>query len=247
MSEAEATGAATTGEEISTAADTTQELEATQPGTVPNEDQRKFTQEDVDRFVVARLKKAERQWEEKLDSVFDERLTAWREDNGITDDALSTLDQRPEHEKELRVIRGKATRLEKDLTAAREKADRMRSHLLDTAGRDAVVREALAQGSVDPESVFLHIAATKRLEVDEGTFKPVILDENGDLDAATQISDLVKQTLDARPNLAKPRGVPGSGSRPTVEQPRSPDVQQKLGTPGGLAAAIRSRFSELEQ
>jgi hypothetical protein len=247
MSEAEATGAATTGEEISTAADTTQAPVATQATAEPTEDQRTFTQEDVDRFVVARLKKAERQWEERLETAFDERLNAWRENNGITDEALSTLDQRPEHEKELSMARGTITRLEKESASSREKAERMRSHLLETSGRDAIVREALAQGSVDPESVFLHVAAAKRLAVDEETFRPIILDENGDIDAATQISDLVKQTLDARPNLAKPRGVPGSGSRPTVEQPRSPDVQQKLGTPGGLAAAIRSRFSELEQ
>ena len=207
--------------------------------------QRQFSQEDLDRHIQARLAKETRKFEERLQAATEQHLTQWREERGLTDDALEQMDQRPAVEREVSVYKGKLTSMEKKLAAAQDQAARMRSRLLDTAGRDAVVREALAAGSVDPESVFLHVMASGRLTVDQETFRPVILDEHGDPDPETKISDLVSQTLDARPNLAAPRGSSGSGSRPGTDAAK-PDPKVNLGTPGGLRAALRGSLKSVE-
>jgi len=233
-----------TGADTSTGAETTQA--ATTASETQTEDQKKFTQEDLDRHIQARLKKAERKFDERMDVAFDERLSQWRDENGVTEDALETLDKRPAYEREISTYKGKVTSLEKKLKAAEDKASVLGNHLLDTTGRDAVVREALAQGSVDPESVYLHVLAGKRLDVDHSTFKTVILDENGDPDPVTTITDLVTKTLEARPNLAKPRGAPGSGGRPKVGDAATATPKAKLGTAGGYADAVRERMSQID-
>lgn len=233
-----------TGEETSTAAVTTQDESATQATDVQTEGQR-FTQEDLNRHVKARLAKESRKFEERLDSVFDERLNQWRDENGITEEALETLDKRPAYEREISTYKGKVTSLEKKLKAAQDEAARVRSHLVGTAGRDAVVREALSQGSVDPESVFLHVSASGKLDVDQETFKPVIRDENGDPDPTTTIKDLVTKTLNARPNLAKPRGIPGAGSRPgNGDGAGAAKPKHAVGTPAWYRESIRARQAE---
>ena len=232
-------------EDIGTETEQSQ-VEATPAGDQQTEDQGRFTQEDLERKIGARLARQERQFEERLDSVFEERLAQWRDENGITDEALERLDQRPEVERQVSTIKGKLTSAEKKLAAATAEAGRMRAHLLDTTGRSAVMSAALEAGSVDPESVFLHVSASGRLTVDQDSFKPVILDANGDPGPDTTIKDLVQKTLDARPNLAKPRGTSGAGSRPgTAGAAPEPDAKA-LGTPGGLKAALRSKLRSVE-
>lgn len=201
---------------------------------------RTFTQDQVDQIV---RKRADRIAGKQASAAVSQALSAVAERFGVDVDELDDVAERfrasADDAQRAKSWETKAKRYETQLSEAQQRINAL------TSERDAdlkwrTVQEQASGLSNDPALLFDHLEARGRLAVADG--KVVVMADGTPSDQS--VSDLIKETLKAKPHLqAAAPGPGGGGSRP-ASGGGSSDEEIDLSTPEGRKrafAAIRAR------
>jgi hypothetical protein len=216
--------------------------EGTQPGAeTPNADgtqpaapaanaaERTFTQEQVNQMVAAKAKReAKRLVDEQLNSLFGELDV---DDADHLREKLSKLPP-PGEEGKLTRLERKLKRTEEALAAEKDGRKQDKAQHLRTMD-DALVSRLAGEMSSNP-SIFADVMQARLTDDHRG--------ENGALDHDKAKAFMI-DTLAKNPELAKPTGTPGAGSRPGTSGNNAPpkhDLETDEGAKAALVAALRA-------
>jgi len=190
------------------------------------ETEKKFTQTDMNALAAKESAKAEARGRRKageehtaaIDAARDIAIQEYRDEIGLTDEAIAGLPQQPEVERNLRAeksLHGKS--IKKVQTLESENAT-LRDALRGIVARDAVFKKA-AGVAADPNDVWLRLSP--RMGVSPDGINPVLRDSSGTViaDTAAEVAEAlpgeIEKILAASPHLAAPNGIAeGSGSAP---------------------------------
>lgn len=193
-----------------------------------------YTQEEVNRITSERAAREKAKLPQLVKEEAAKAINAWREENGLTDEALSKLHGADKATSDLLAAQREAARLKKENESLQSRFEKAHGLLVGDRTRAAVLAEA-ASVSVDPESVYLHVKDRLKVEDD---YTVTVLGDDGQPAHGSSIADLVGNLLKKKVHLAKPTGQQGSGSRPGGggQAPQGPDLK----TREGRNAALRS-------
>ena len=184
-------------EDFSAQADQT--AEAQEPAQTPA--QKTYTQADIDN-IVGKIKHAEKDKVGKLLAAERQRaIQEWREENGLTDEIISSVANKDTHQLELKKRENALKKLEEELSSAKQSESRIKELLHSHVAKNSVYEHAIANNSNDPDTVFLWLK--DQIEFDE-ELKPYM--RNGET-----IEDAVKGLLRKKPNLVKSSVEHGGG------------------------------------
>jgi hypothetical protein len=214
--------------------------EGTQPGGSPsnageqNGKVKTYTQEEVNRLIEDRLSRAKTSAEKRTEKAQQEAVARWRDEHGLTDEAIQRLQGEDKATSDLRRIAKEKADLEKRHADLENRFGLAHARLVNDVTRAAVIAEA-AKKSVDPESVYLHLKDRLKVEDD---YSVTILGPDGEPAHGSEISDIVQELLNQKPFLARPTGEDGAGSRRegNGRKPAGPDLK----TREGRTAALKS-------
>jgi len=194
-----------------------------------------YSQDEVNRTVKDRLARQTAKHEAAVSLARTDAVSAWREENGITDDTIQKLQGEDKTHADLKRIAKEKAEIEKRHGDLQGRFQLANSKLVDGLTRSAVLGEA-AKKSVDPESVYLHLRDRLKVEDD---YSVTILGEDGEPAHGSEIADIIDDLLIKKPFLAKPTGDSGGGARPNGSGGRAPQGPD-LKTREGRAAALKS-------
>ena len=143
-----------------------------------------------------------------LDAHAAAAVEAYRDENGLTDDALDKFAQMDKAALEVRTHKGKATKAEKALEALQSKYDTASKILRENLVSKAIIEAAAPLANKPSEIATL---LSHRIFVDEETWKVQVLDDNGD-PSGESIDDAVKGYLEQNDHHMRPVGGRGAGS-----------------------------------
>jgi predicted metal-dependent hydrolase len=197
---------------------------------------RVITQEDVNRTVSERLARQKETFEKKLAEAQQAAVDAWREERGLSDDALAKLGTVDEEKlalkRELAKARGDLTKL----SATHESA---RAKLLGLMVDETIMKVAAPKAANgDPEPILAMLRG--RMKVDESTWSAYVADEKGE-PSGMSVDDLVSELLARKPQLAAATGHYGSGSSP-ARKPGGRPAEQSADTPESRMAMLSKVF-----
>lgn len=197
----------------------------------------KFTQEHLDRAINERLSRQERAFEKKLAEAQQAAVDAFRDERGLSDDAIAKLSTGDEEKlgmkRELAKLKGLHTQNE-------SKAEKMRSVLMSKLVDEAVLKAAAPKAANgDPEPILAMLKQQGKIRVSEEDWTAYVADDKGEPSGRT-IEDLVDELLTRKPQLAAAAGNYGAGSRPSRNGTRS-DVES-ADTPSGRMSILQKAF-----
>jgi hypothetical protein len=223
-------------QQVVTSTDTANQAAPTDGASVTS-GSRVITQEDVNRMVSERLARQKETFEKRLAEERQSAVDAWREERGLSDDALSKLGTVDEEKltlkRELAKARGDLTKL----SATHESA---RAKLLGLMVDETIMKVAAPKAANgDPEPILAMLRG--RMRVDESTWSAYVADENGE-PCGMSVDDLVSDLLAKKPQLAAATGHYGSGSTP-ARKLGGRSVEQSADTAEGRMAILSKVFS----
>ena len=189
------------------------------------ETEKKFTQADMNALAAKESAKAESRGRRKageehtaaIDAARDLAIQEYREEIGLTDEAIAGLPQQPEVERNLRAEKSLHGKSIKKVQTLESENQTLRDALQEIVARDAVFKQA-AGVAADPNDVWLRLSS--RMSVSPDGINPVLRDSSGTViaDTAAEVAEAlpgeIEKILSASPHLAAPNGVEGSGSAP---------------------------------
>jgi hypothetical protein len=162
--------------------------ETTEPS-AGNQDEKKFTQSDLDRIIKDRMGRFEKKLKDQHDSAITQALENYRSENGIDDEILEKVKGYDEKDSESRKIRKEYQRLEKEKLSYEQKYNSLRKMHEDTVTRSAII-SAAASKAISPENVWKIIR--DEIKVDEDMKVYVMKDgERSDVDVNEFVSDFL--------------------------------------------------------
>jgi len=186
-----------------------------QPGDQDPGGEKTFSQSEVNQMMQERLARQKRSLTSELESTFEskfeEKLGMWREENGLTDDALQEFSSRDKASAELRKLKAQHTRASNEAGQWKEKYES-----LAKGRRHDLTTKALIEAASGVARSPAEIAAllSNRVMVDESDWTAYVVDENGEV-SGQSIGELVKDYVAKNDHHMPPTGGRGSGSRVT--------------------------------
>lgn len=198
-----------------------------------------LTQKDFDRAMKRRMDRLEKSFNKKLDEARSSAISEWREEMGITDEALKQFGEsrsvEAQAKSDIRKLKGDHTKLKNAYEALESRYGDANNKLRDWLIRKELLTEAAAV-LVDPEDAVDKLSHMFRY--DEDNHEVFVVDEKGEPSGQTA-KDLVRDLAERKKHLAKPIGEDGAGSRvspaPTTKTKQQiPSTEERLSVWKGL-------------
>jgi hypothetical protein len=215
--------------------------EGTQPGDAPNAGTGKsYSQADLDRLVGERLNREKSKTTKQVEQARAEAVQAWREENGLDDDALELWKKRDESQSAARAQKSQLTKAQNEAESWKKKHDNVFSKLDSTLRSEAILRAATGKSHA-PQDVVLHLLPRVKVLED---FSIAVVDDKGEpsgKDIETAVADLLEQ----KPYLALPtgnhNGVGSHGSETPIPASAGKELWR---TPAGRVAILKKSVGE---
>ena len=199
----------------------------TPASTGKGQDDRRFTQADIDRII---MKRAEREAQKLLEDALPNAITEWLAAKGLDEKMLDELPKKAEAQN--RAFQAKITKVENERDGYQKAYNDLLGAMKSEKIQNAIMSHAATKTS-DMEALL----ALARPAFD--------LDENGNIIArkkdgsVLEIAKYIEWLLNEHPSLALPTGVPGAGSRPSGEATMASGDYTKLKFDSPEARKIR--------
>lgn len=183
-------------------------------GTPSQESEKTYTQADVDKILESRLgrqkKSISKNYEQQIQSHAEQALAQWREEHGLSDEALEKFQTIDKSAHEIRTAKYEAAKATKALEAQVEMVSTLESALRRERVDKAILAAAASKANNPDEIVHL---LKSRVDVDpDNGYEPFVIDDKGESTGQT-ISELVVSYLENNPHHLKPVAGVGSGSK----------------------------------
>jgi len=186
------------------------------------------TRPDIKERLARQERKLRGEAEAAIARAREEAVSEFREEHGIDDDALTQWQQRDKAATENRTLKSQATRSANEAAQWKAKFEAAFGHLDQTLRADAIMREAVSQGSNDPEVVVALLRPSTKLIEQEGKYSVAVVDDRGEVTEGS-IREAVETLLAKKPHLvASTSRAEGAGSR--LSQHRTSDGANQFGT-----------------
>lgn len=186
-----------------------------QAGTLPegspsNATGKIFSQEEVNAHVAGRVAKMKRDLEKVLEQEKLAAISAWRDEQGITDDVVGELSKRDEKKAAEKKLQKEYQNIQKERDQFRVELDTLRKQVEDSAIKTAIISSASGK-AIDPN--IIHKIFLDRVKYDQESKSVVLLEEDG-TPSTKKLDAAISEYLDANKFLAAPSGsAAGAGSR----------------------------------
>lgn len=175
--------------------------------------------------IKDRLARQERKLRQEAETAVakarEEAIAEFREEHGLDDESLTQWQQRDRAASEMRALKAQATKATNEAAQWKAKYESAFSFLDSTLRTDAIMQEAVRQGSNDPELVAVVLQPATRLLEKDGKYSVAVVDEKGEATEGN-VTELVTTLLAKKPHLAAPSNrAAGAGSR--LSQHRTAD------------------------
>lgn len=190
--------------------------------TLTREEHTKLVNKAVQDRLARERKTADAKRQADLDAHAVQVLEAYRDENGLTDEALAKFAEMDKTALEVRTHKGKATKAEKNLEALQGKFDLVAGKLCEMLVSKAIIEAAAPLANKPSEIATL---LSPRIRVNEETWTAEVLDDDGN-PSGESIGDVVKDYLEQNDHHMRPVGGRGAGSfvspdaLPSVDAPK---------------------------
>jgi uncharacterized membrane protein YkvA (DUF1232 family) len=180
--------------------------------------------------------KTKKQFEGQFETVKQSAIETFREELGLTDEAIEQLKNRDQTVAEKRKLERELKRLSDEAAQwkaqAETKSQRLRRHLAESE-----ILKAAAGKAVDPMDIVLRLQPQIGFDDDD---RPLLLDEHGE-PSSKGLADAVSDILSTHKHLALPTiTATGGGSRPGsgLAPPSGVDLSTSQGRLAAISKAI---------
>ena len=191
------------------ATENTQADAENQPGSGNDTPEKIYTKEDMQGAAKKRIERLNLSWQKKMDSAIPDAIEAWRDEQGLTDEAIAKLTGSDEQATALRKSQAQLKKFERERSGLEDVSEARAKKLEGILGKQAVITAAVAAGAKDPDDIWAMCKRSVQVNREEWTAE--VIDKSGEVQDQT-IGDLVSGLLTDKPYLANASGSRGSGS-----------------------------------